>query len=241
MERTRIRTVVGTWHARCTGSCMDVRYSDLVVTLVVVAASLPCVAEAEGHATNQGYITIAGPVTATAAHGFTIYFEGLDIRIDMTGWSWGEDYKAFANRQVVVSGPLRSVDFNAHALRPDTVYVAGLDIYYERRSDSSITSDVLQDPPDSGFASVRATVQPREGKRLELSSPLVDVDTSHLARRDTSRLEPGQRVLVSGLVDATFWKSHELRADRVEPLDSVAKQGAGSYARGATRLSLPRS
>jgi hypothetical protein len=227
IERICIRTVAAAWHARCTGFRMHVRCGDLVVTLVVMSASLPRVAAAEGQPTDQGYIAIAGPVTETAADGFTMYFEGLHIRINMTDWRWKEDYRAFANRQVVVSGPLRSIDFEARSLRPDAVYVGGLDIYYERRSDSSITSDVLRDPPDSGFASVRATVQPREGKRLELSSPLVDVDTSGLRPGNTSRLEPGQSVLVSGLVDATFWKGHVLRADRVEPVDSL-EPDAGS-------------
>ncbi len=178
-------------------------------------------------ATEAGHISIAGYVAATGRGGFTIDHDGLMIKVDMSGWKWQEDYEAFAKRRVVVSGPLRDVDLRARTLRPDAVYVSGLDIYYEHSGPLPIRSYVLRNAPISDFVTLRATVQSRDRGRLELEDSLVPVDVSRLPQDETARLHAGQQVQVRGSVGAEFWNEGTLRAELVRPIPRVLQRGAG--------------
>jgi hypothetical protein len=195
---------------------MQSRYLHSSIVALALGVAAACAAAPKGPPA-RGHITIAGYVTDTASDGFVIDFDHLPIRIDMSAWRWEENYNAFAHKRVVVMAPLRSTDLEARSLAPDAVYVSGLDIYYERKADGSITSVVLHDPPESGFASVRATMRSRNERGVSLDGTVMAVDTSRLRATDTSALESGERVVVSGPVDAAFWTGRTLDAERIEP------------------------
>jgi hypothetical protein len=205
----------------CNDKCMHGRRNDLVVALGLIAASLPTVAAGVRKSPGAGYITIAGYVTEATAGAFTVDYDGLHVHVDMASWGWKQDYEAFDKRRVVVSGPLRGVDFKARSLQPDTLWVGGLDIYYRRKDDSSITSYVMRDPPDTDFAFANAVV--RSSERLQPMDSRISVDSSHLSALTRSQLRPGQRVQVEGHIDAKFWTTRTLSAERIEPVGRVGE------------------
>lgn len=188
-----------------------------IAGLAAAALLAPALAAAAG-AAGAEHVTIGGYVRATAAQGFTIESEGLLIRVNMERWGWQQDYAAFENSAVVVSAPLRHVDFRSRSLRPDAVYIGSVDTYYRLEDDSSVESYVMKNAPSSGFAWVRATVQSVEGGKLGLEDALVAIDTSRLNGDMAAQLHAGDRVVVRGPADAEFWTRRRLRAARVEPL-----------------------
>ena len=176
---------------------------------------------------DDSWISLSGTVTSSTANSFMLdYGNGL-ITVEMDDWDWfAEEGAVLPGDSVTVYGEVDDELFDKTTIDADSVYVEDLGTYfYASPGDDEAPTDVDLTPTataDAGDMVLTGTVTSIEGREFTINSGALEitVDTIFMPYDPTDdegyqQISEGDRVTVSGEVEAGTFDDRELVADTV--------------------------
>jgi hypothetical protein len=212
--------------------------------ILALAMAFACCAAARADTadeTGRSWMSVEGTLIDGSPSGFRVRYDGGVITVQMTGWDWYETYAPLDGSEVIVFGPVDERLFETGALEATSVYVDDLGTYFQREEGkgiADIASYVFYSDPIGNHVNLYGTVSGlKDGDiELELGGGAADVSVgtgpagdNRLRETVLPKLEPGDRISVSGHLDPDFWQQRKLRADRIV---IIAQPGKGTSSSG---------
>lgn len=195
--------------------------------LVATAPAAGLAAEYPRLEPDDSWISLSGTVTSSTANSFMLdYGNGL-ITVEMDDWDWfAEEGAVLPGDSVTVYGEVDDELFDKTTIDADSVYVEDLGTYfYASPGDDEAPTDVDLTPTataDAGDMVLTGTVTSIEGREFTINSGALEitVDTIFMPYDPTDdegyqQISEGDRVTVSGEVEAGTFDDRELVADTV--------------------------
>ncbi len=178
-------------------------------------------------APDGSLITLSGTIVSAQADRFRLDYGPGTMIVEMDDWDdTGEAIGLLEDDQVVVYGFVDDDFYERRTIEASTVYVQNLGTYFYASGvdEEDVPPMLLLDIEPR--VSVRGTVQSVQGRELVLGTgpEAIEVDTvsmpyNPLDDEGYQRIEVGDRIYVSGVLDDDLFDSLEVAADRIAKLD----------------------
>ncbi|MFW6211030.1 MAG: hypothetical protein ACOC4H_02805 [bacterium] len=185
---------------------------------------------------DESWISISGTVDSARTGAFELdYGDGkVTVEMDGWGWKWYEDsLETFKGDKVTVYGRVDKGLFEDTTIEAGSIYVQDIGAYYYANA-ADDEGDVYgydywvqYDPFVIGNTHVRGTVTDVNGREFTINTGdnRLEVDTSMLPYNPMDdigfqKIDEGDYVSVTGIMDYDFWNNRELVADKVVMLVS---------------------
>ncbi len=198
----------------------------LVATLALIAT--PAMAQNPYAEPNNSWISLSGTVRSVGPDTFVLdYGEGL-VTVAMDDWDNDADaYKVVEGDNVTVTGKVDDDLFETTSIEASAVYVEGLNTYfYADAADEEDTFVTLSTPILIASTTLQGTVTDVRDEEFTLDTGLREMTVTveempydPLDDEGFQKIEPGDRVSVSGEIDNGFFEGRELVADTIVTLE----------------------
>ena len=204
----------------------------LPLALSAVIALLPATTTANPYVEskpNRSWISMSGTVASTSTGRFTLDYGNGQVIVEMDDWDWFDEASLLTpGEKVTVYGRIDDNLYEHRTIEASSVYVFDRSTYYYASPDdeesyySFYVYPHLAVLPDGSWISISGTVESVDGREFVLDTGLrtVRVDTRTMGYNPLDdlglpQIDPGDRVSVSGILDANFFEKHEILAKSI--------------------------
>lgn len=181
---------------------------------------------------DESWISLSGTVTTAGDEAFRLdYGEGL-ITVEMDDWDWYDEGELLrAGDEVRVYGRIDDDLYEFRKIEASSVYVKDLNTHFyasaaDEEGDVTIDTYTFVVPHlDGSTMNVSGTVKKVDGREfiLDTGGTEIQIDTitmnyNPLDDEGFQKIDKGDRVSVSGIVDLDFFEKNELQAETIVTL-----------------------
>ncbi|NCC22686.1 MAG: hypothetical protein EOM26_09540 [Alphaproteobacteria bacterium] len=218
----------------------------LAVTMIAGAASLlstPVAAQEVALYDDDDPIVISGTVAEVDGDEFVLNYGEGRVTVEMDDWDWflNEAEALIPGERVTVSGWIDDDLFEGREIEAETVYVSDrYTRYFEdpevgTRSPDTFVYSYTGITPDESWISTSGRIESIDGRAFTLANDAgeIRVETGTLGYNPMDedgfqKLEAGDRVYVSGLLDNDFFERRTIEANQVVTLSEQTRRRQGS-------------
>ncbi len=178
-------------------------------------------------ASDQSWISLTGTVVHASPHDFVLDYGDGEITVEMDDWDWfPEGEHLLENDRVVVYGYIDDDFYERRTIEASSVFVRdlGTQFFASGVDDEEFRAMTYVDA--SPQIDVSGVVHEIKGSEFELATAagMIDVETRHMGYdplddEGFQRIEPGDRVRVSGELGYELFADRDLMADYVVSLN----------------------
>jgi len=180
---------------------------------------------------DDGWISLTGEVTSAAGEAFRLDYGAGVITVEMTDFDGFQEAEYLVpGDDVVVYGLVDNDFYDRKTIEASTVYIDDTNSYiYADRANGALTPGYFGAPtpsfddPALTYTGVVDSVDGREFWLTDIAGVRIEVDTASMAynpldNEGYQQIDAGDRVTVTGTIDAGFFENNELSADSVVTL-----------------------
>lgn len=196
-----------------------------LAVLVSLANALPAAAQDPYNQPDDSWISLSGTVGNPTADSFALDYGDGVVTVEMDDWdAYGDAYGLMDGDRVTVYGEVDEDLFEITTIEASSVYVEDLNTYFYASSadEEDAFTWIVTTPVVVGQATVRGVVTEvnadAEEFNLDTGRQELTVDTESLTYDPLDdigyqRIDVGDRVSVSAMIDRTFYEDRVLKAD----------------------------
>lgn len=192
-----------------------------------------------GNKVDGEVVNLSGKVTSVSPDSFQLKVKDDKVLVEMDDFDTDADgYKLVVGDKVVVTGLVDKNFLEKKKIEASSVYVKGLNTYFyaspvDEEGGSVIVTTYLTVPdlPDNASVDLQGKVVKVNGDEFTVDTGIrkIKVDTDNLIynpldEEGVTKINVGDRVRVSGIVDEDFFEKDEVQANFVRELGALAAE-----------------
>lgn len=212
----------------------------ITTALVTAAGSAAFAQDSEVSTATQGeWVSLTGSVSSVMGDSFTLDYGDNDLTVEMDDFDLYDENFVIDGDEVTVTGRIDTDFVENKTLEASSVYVESLNEYFYASAadeEDGYNSFVANDYWDGGdWITMTGEVESVDGQTFTLDTGVVNyvIDTDQMSynpldSEGSERLQPGERVVVSGEFDTfDLFGDEDIEAEAITTLTGSSANSAG--------------